>query len=84
MSHLAEVVTLFDKNASDVPAMLRQSADSIESETDEYDRTKAMVGVQVTEGGNIEIYGWGAIDTVQTIAFLHMAAAKLIAMQLDQ
>jgi hypothetical protein len=28
---LAEVVSLYDKNASDIPAMLRQAADNIET-----------------------------------------------------
>lgn len=77
MTKLAEVHTLYDVNASDVPAMLRQSADSIETETDEHDRTRAMMGVQITQGGAIAIYGWGKIDRFEAIGVLQAAITKL-------
>jgi len=37
---LSLVATLYDKNASDVPAMLRKSADSIEAETDDVEENE--------------------------------------------
>lgn len=74
---LAVVETLYDKNASDVPAMLRQSADSIEAETDEHDRTKAMIAVQLTHGGQIAIYGWGEAERFRCIGALQAAIVKL-------
>jgi len=77
MSHLAVVETIYEHNASEVPAMLRQSADSIEAETDENDRTRAMVGVQLTHGGVIAIYGWGALDRFTAIGVLQAAITKL-------
>lgn len=77
MTRLAEVVTLYDTNAGDIPGMLRQSADNIEAETDENDRTKVMVGVQVTHGGAVAIYGWGKIDRFTAIGALQAAVAKL-------
>lgn len=77
MTKLAEVHTLYDVNASDVPAMLRQSADSIESETDGNDRTRAMMGVQVTQGGTIAIYGSGKIERFEAIGILQAAITKL-------
>lgn len=77
MSHLAVVETLYEHNASEVPAMLRQSADSIEAETDENDRTRAMVGVQLTHGGVIAIYGWGSLDRFTAIGVLQAAITKL-------
>lgn len=79
---LAEVVTLYDKNASDVPAMLRNSADSIENETEADDRTVAMIAVQVTESGAIEVYGWGATDSLKAIGALHLGIAKIAEQQL--
>lgn len=80
MNHRPElslVATLYDKNASDVPAMLRKSADSIEAETDEDDRTRAMVGVQLSHGEVISIYGWGALDRFTAIGVLQSAITKL-------
>lgn len=77
MSRLALVETLYEKNAADVPAMLRKSADSIEAETDEHDRTRAMVGVQLTHNGVIAIYGWGALDRFTAIGVLQAAITKL-------
>lgn len=77
MNRLALVETIYDKNASDVPAMLRKSADSIEAETENDDRTRAMMGVQLTHGGVIAIYGWGAIDRFTAIGVLQAAITKL-------
>lgn len=75
--HLQIVETLYDVNASDVPAMLRKSADTIAAETDEDDRTRAMVGVQLTYDGVIAIYGWGALDRFTAIGVLQAAITKL-------
>lgn len=74
---LAAVETIYATNASDIAAMLRQSADSIESESDDDDRTEAMMAVQFTQGGNIAIYGWGAVDRMKAIGILQTAVAKL-------
>jgi hypothetical protein len=74
---LATVTTLYDKNAADVSAMLRQSADSIDAETDEDDRTKAMMAVQVSHDGVIAIYGWGPVDRFMAIGVLQAAITKL-------
>lgn len=74
---LALVETIYDVNASDIPAMLRKSADSIEAETSDMDRTRAMIGVQVTYGEVIAIYGWGALDRFTAIGVLQAAITKL-------
>lgn len=74
---LALVETLYDVNASDVPGMMRKSADSIEAETDEHDRTKSMIAVQVTHGGAVAIYGWGATDRFAAIGALQAAIVKM-------
>jgi hypothetical protein len=74
---LALVTPIYEKNASDIPAMLRQSAESIEAETDDDDRTKAMIAVQVTHDGVIAIYGWGAAERFAAIGMLQAAIVKL-------
>lgn len=74
---LRAVETLYEVNASDVPAMLRQSAESIEAETDEDDRTTGMMAVQVTASGAIAVYGWGAVDRFKAIGVLQAAVVKL-------
>ena len=68
---LAEVVTLYSENASSIPAMLRQAADAIETESAEgFDPTRAMIAVQISESGQIQIYGWGNTDSMHALATL--------------
>ena len=81
--HFAEVITLHSTNASDIAAMLRQAADTIEAETEDDVRTVAIVAVQVAENGQAQVYGWGQTDTLAAIGTLHLGAAKLAAMRLE-
>lgn len=74
---IAEVVTLYDSNANHIPAMLRKRADLIEAQTESDDRTVAMIAVEVTETGDIEIYGWGQTDDFHCLGVLAMASARL-------
>lgn len=74
----AEVITLFETNCTDIPAMLRQSADNVETETEVNDRTISMVCNQVHESGDIQIFGWGQTDTRNCIATLTIAQHQLI------
>lgn len=69
---LAEVVTLFESNASDIAAMLRQCADSI----DEGANPKSIVAVVTEEDGDLTIYGWGATDSMNSLATLQLAVVK--------
>lgn len=68
----AEVVTLYETNASDIAAMLRQCADSI----DEGARPKSIIAIAAEEDGSLSLYGWGATDSMDTLATLHLAAAQ--------
>ncbi len=77
MADLKLVEAIYEKNASDVPAMLRQAADNIEAETADDDRTKSMISVQVTHDGVFAIYGWGACDRFTAIGVLQAAIVKL-------
>ena len=72
-------VPLFEENAADIVAMLRKSADSIESETDDLDKTIAGVFLQVTEGGEVVVYGWGDVHSKwHTVGILHAAIQELL------
>ena len=71
---LAEVVTIYEENASDIAAMLRQCAQSI----DDGAKPKCIVAVAVEEDGSITNYGWGRVDSLEAIATLHMGAAKMV------
>lgn len=85
MTKLAEVVTLYETNASQIPEMLRTAAASIETEVSEgFDPTRAMVAVQIGEGGNVRVYGWGRTETMDSIALLHLGAAQLVQSLLDE
>lgn len=84
MTRLAEVHTIYEANARSIPDMLRQSADSIDSEVAEgYDPTVAMVAVQVSKGGTIQVYGWGDTDTLHALGALHAGAQRIGNMVLD-
>ena len=84
MTHLAEVHTIYETNARSIPDMLRQSADSIETETVEgYSPTVAMVAVQLSENGEIQVYGWGDTTTIHALGVLHAGAQKIGQMVLD-
>lgn len=76
MVRLAEVVTLYDTNCRDIPEMLRGAADVIEE--DEV-RTDTMLGITLSEHGEVRIYGWGDADNLRAIALLQLAMASLTA-----
>lgn len=67
---LAVVETIHRTNCRSVPDMLRDSADSIETETDDDDRTASMIAVQVTESGDITVYGWGSTNDLHALGAL--------------
>jgi hypothetical protein len=70
---LAEVVSIYDKNASDIPAMLREAADKIESGEVP---TRAIIGVAIDPDGDLTIYGWGQTDSMDALALLQLAVVK--------
>ena len=74
---LVEVSVLYAARCRSIPDMLREAADSIESETDEHDRTKAMVAVQVTETGEAAVYGWGETDDIHALGCLQLGIFSL-------
>lgn len=80
---LAEVHTIYETNARSIPDMLRQAADSIETEVEEgYSPTKAMVAVQISENGQVQVYGWGDTEIMHSIALLQIGVQKLIEAQI--
>lgn len=74
----ADIITLYQDNCADIPAMLKKAADNIEAETPDHDRTVSMVCLQIHESGDIQIFGWGATDTRDCIATLAIAQHQLI------
>ncbi len=84
MTKLAEVHTIYETNARSIPDMLRQSADSLDTEVDEgFARTTAMIAVQLTEGGGIKVYGWGDTDNIHALGLLHLGLQEIGSIQLD-
>ncbi len=77
MKALAEVITLYPDNCRDIVAKLREAADSIESETDDNDRTEAVVSIMMHESGEVTIYGWGDAPSFKAMAMLAIAQAQL-------
>lgn len=76
---LAEVATLYETNCRSIPDMLRQAADSIETEAGEgYSPTTAMVAVQLAENGAVKIYGWGDTDDLRAIGLLERGKHELL------
>lgn len=78
---LAEVVTLYNSNARDIPAMLRKLADQIEQARDDPDTESATCAVCVvwnSETGRFATYGWGDTNLDSSIAFLRVAEDELV------
>lgn len=81
MTKLAEVHTLYESNCRQIPEMLRQAADSIETEEAEgFSRTVAMGAVQITENGDVQIYGWGETDAYKMLGMLERGKLALLKM----
>ncbi len=76
---LAEVVTIYESNASDVAAMLRMAADNIEKGDP---AVRSMHAVAELEDGGIQIFGWGKTDTPRTLAMFQLGIAQLTRDQL--
>jgi hypothetical protein len=74
MTHLAEVHTLYETNAADIPAMLRMAADNIESGRTP---TQAIVAVVVDIDGDISVLGWGETNSMDTLATLQLGIANM-------
>ena len=80
MAHLAEVATIYESNAREICAMLRQAADNIELEADEgFSPTVAIVAVSIAESGGIKIYGWGDTDDLRALGLLERGKHQLLA-----
>lgn len=85
MAELKVVETLYESNARDIASMLTVSAKSIADERDdplEENPTVSMVAVQVSQNGNIKVYGWGATDMHLAIAALHLGLTEVSRIQL--
>ena len=78
MTKLAEVHTLYESNARSVPDMLRMAADSISAETDDDDRTQAVVAIQLTESGEVMVYGWGDTNDLHAIGIMERGKHELL------
>ncbi len=76
---IAKVETLYEANCRSIPAMLRQSADSIEAEPDgDCSPTTAMVAVQISKSGEVRIYGWGETNDLHAIGLLERGKHELL------
>ena len=71
--------TIYETNCRSIPAMMREAADGIEGDTDEHDRTKSMIAIQVGESGDVLVYGWGDTDDIQALGALQMGIHELLA-----
>ena len=84
MNHLAEVHTLYATNCRSVPDMLRDAATSIEGEDQDHpNRTVAMIAVQVTGQGEVQVYGWGETDMLHALGSLTAGSQKIGSIVLD-
>lgn len=69
----AEVVTLYDANMRDIPAMLRRLADQIEG--GEVDARQAACVVETKH--EVVVYGWGDSTILGSIGLLTIGAQRL-------
>lgn len=71
--HLAEVHTLYESNANDIVAMMREIADEIE----EHDDTRGMVCLRMTDEG-LRPYLWGKMTTPEALGYMEIAKCVMI------
>lgn len=77
---LSVVETIYESNARSIVDMMRMAADSIETEEEEgFSPTQAMVAIQLSESGKIQIYGWGEVDDLKAIAMMERGKFSLLA-----
>ena len=77
---LAEVKTLYETNCRSIPDMLRQAADSIETEAaEDFSPTVAMVAIQLAENGDVKVYGWGETDDLHALGLIERGKHELLA-----
>lgn len=77
---LAEVSTLYEVNCRNIPEMLRGAADNIESEADEPDcsPTKAVVAIQLSQDGQVVVYGWGDTSDIHALGIIERGKHELL------
>lgn len=82
---LAEVRTLYATNCRDIAEMLRGAADNIELEQDhpECSPTKAVAMIQLSEDGQVNVYGWGATDDFHALGLIERGKHELLSLMSD-
>lgn len=78
--HLAEVVTLYDSNIRDVPATLRNIADSIEA--GEYGHV-GCAGLVIL-GDTMEVFGMGSDSPAPSVGLLLHSGFMRLSMALEE
>ena len=72
---LAEVKTIYEHNARDIPAMADLLAKNIRS--GEYGEMRSVVAVIETADGQVEVFGWGDTGVLRTLGLLQLASSRL-------
>ena len=83
MTKLAEVHTLYESNCRAIPEMMRVAADAIGMETDDDDRTQAVVAIQLTESGDVLVYGWGDTNDLHALGIMERGKHELLTNMMD-
>jgi hypothetical protein len=81
MSHLAEVVTLYDTNPNDVPGMLRDLAEQIESGLHGVDVSVVAI---LSGSFGIDFKAFGRLNMLEVHGLLSLGRAKTEVMDLTQ
>lgn len=77
---LAEVHTLYETNCRSIADMLRHAAESIEDEVNQSDcsPTKTVVAIQLSEDGQVQVYGWGETDDLHALGLIERGKHELL------
>jgi hypothetical protein len=76
---LAEVTTLYETNARNIPEMMRGIADDIEDDGS----TIAVATVRFHADGSVDVYGWGDTSLVHAMGLLHLGLQEIGSIQLS-
>jgi hypothetical protein len=72
---IAEVTTIYERNARDVVTQLRAAADSIEAGLP-FD-VRGAVFVLASRNTKVDVYSWGDLDNYSTLGVLSRAVAYI-------
>lgn len=76
------VEVIYESNAMDPAAMAKKLAEDIES--GKYGAIRSVSAVIEKDDGSVDVFGWGDVGLLRSIAILHLGIETLASMRLGK